>query len=330
MRTGGGFLELLLIIANIGTAVVLYPILKRQNESLALGYVTARLVECTFIAVGILSVLAVVTLRQDAAGAGADSLAVSLAAIKDWTFLLGPGFVVGVGNGLLLGYLMYRSGLVPRRMAMLGLVGGPLICASGIAVMFDLFDAGSAPPGHRDNPGVRVGVVAWHLRDSSRLRSSRGKRDPSSRRPDRSVEDEAEVPFLGSSRVASSTPLVSAADLSTLLVKDKDVPDWETGGDSSSDPGERLLVGVTQLALADANHERDHSPQQGIGQQSGPRACSRGYSPGAAAFPEPFQPALHHRYGEGRDKRRGAVSSASSRWAELGGAQTSRRCRPSR
>jgi hypothetical protein len=122
----GAFLELLLIIANIGTAVALFPILKRQNESVALGYVTARVVECAFIAVGILSVLSVVTLRQEAAGADAGSLVAvgkSLVAIKDWTFLLGPGFVVGVGNGLLLGYLMYRSGLVPRPMAVLGLVG---------------------------------------------------------------------------------------------------------------------------------------------------------------------------------------------------------------
>ena len=136
----GAFLELLLIIANIGTAVVLYPILKRQNQILALGYVTARLVECTLIAIGLVSVLAVVTLRQDAAGADAGSLGVALAAIKDWTFLLGPGFVVGVGNGLLLGYLMYRSGLVPRGMAVLGLIGGPLICLSGIAVLFDVFE----------------------------------------------------------------------------------------------------------------------------------------------------------------------------------------------
>jgi hypothetical protein len=134
----GALLELLLIIANIGTAVVLFPILKRQSEILSLGYVTARVVECVFIAIGILSVLAVVSLRQDAPGEGA--LAQSLAAIKDWTFLLGPGFVVGVGNGLLLGYLMYRSGLVPRPMAMLGLIGGPLICLSGIAVLFDVFE----------------------------------------------------------------------------------------------------------------------------------------------------------------------------------------------
>jgi hypothetical protein len=143
----GAFLELLLIIANIGTAVVLFPILKRQNEILALGYVTARVVECAFIAVGILSLLSVVTLRQEAAaGADAGSLVAvgqSLVALHDWTFLLGPGFVVGVGNGLMLGYLMYRSALVPRGMAVLGLVGGPLVIASGVAILFGVFEAGS-------------------------------------------------------------------------------------------------------------------------------------------------------------------------------------------
>jgi hypothetical protein len=142
----GAFLELILIIANIGTAVVLWPVLKRQNEILALGYVTARVVECAFIAVGILSLLSVVTLRQEAGGADAGSLVAvgaSLVALHDWTFLLGPGFVVGVGNGLMLGYLMYRSALVPRGMAMLGLIGGPLVIASGVAVLFGVFEAGS-------------------------------------------------------------------------------------------------------------------------------------------------------------------------------------------
>jgi Domain of unknown function (DUF4386) len=142
----GAFLELILIIANIGTAVVLFPILKRQNEILALGYVTARLVECAFIAVGILSLLSVVTLRQEAAGADAGSLIAvgeSLVALHDWTFLLGPGFVVGIGNGLMLGYLMYRSALVPRAMAVLGLTGGPLVMASGVAILFGAFEAGS-------------------------------------------------------------------------------------------------------------------------------------------------------------------------------------------
>ncbi len=136
----GVLLELLLIIANVGTAVVVYPILRRQNEVLSLGYVAARIVECVFIAAGIVAVLGIVSLRQDDPDAA--SLAVSLAALKDWTFLLGPGFIVGWGNGLILGYLMYRSGLVPRGMAMLGLIGGPLIILAGIGVLFDAWAAG--------------------------------------------------------------------------------------------------------------------------------------------------------------------------------------------
>jgi hypothetical protein len=146
----GAFLEVLLIIANVGTAVALFPILKRQSEPLALGYVTARLVECTFIAIGIVSVLAVVTLRQDFAGAASadpGSLVTtgrSLVALHDWTFLLGPGFIGVVGTGLILGYLMYRSRLVPRGMAMLGIVGGPLLCASAIAVLLGVLEPDSA------------------------------------------------------------------------------------------------------------------------------------------------------------------------------------------
>jgi hypothetical protein len=140
----GALLELLLIIANIGTAVVIVPIVRRLNEELAIGYVTARLVECTFILVGILCMLGLVTLRNQVAGASEGTVAYTLAALKDWTFLLGPGWVVGWGNGLILGYLMYRSGLVPRRATWLGLVGGPLIIASGTAVMFTGNDPSSA------------------------------------------------------------------------------------------------------------------------------------------------------------------------------------------
>lgn len=135
----GAFLELVLIITNIGCAIWLFPLLKRQNERLALGYVAARLVECTFILVGIVSVLTVVSLRQHAGGADAGSLVTagkSLIALKNWTFLLGPGFVDGIGTGLMLGWLMYRSGLVSRRMALCGVIGGPLLAVSGIAVLF--------------------------------------------------------------------------------------------------------------------------------------------------------------------------------------------------
>ena len=98
----GAFLEVLLTIANIGSALTLFPLLKRRNEVLALGYVTARLVESGFIAVGILSLVTVVTLRQAATGADAASLTLvgqALVAMHNWTFLLGPSFVVGVGKG---------------------------------------------------------------------------------------------------------------------------------------------------------------------------------------------------------------------------------------
>jgi hypothetical protein len=138
----GALLELILIIANIGTAVVLITLLKRQQEILTFSYVAARIMECVFIAVGILAVLAIVTLRHDA---GADAAAMggyaeSLAAIKDWTFKLGPQWVVGIGNGLILGYLMLRSGLMPRGLALLGVIGGPIATLAGTGVLFDVLE----------------------------------------------------------------------------------------------------------------------------------------------------------------------------------------------
>jgi Domain of unknown function (DUF4386) len=146
--TLGALSEILLAITGIGTAVVLWPIVRRQSETLALSYVASRVMESGVIVVGLISLMSVVTLREDFAGTGADagSLTVageSLVAIHDWTFLLGPGFCVGV-NGLVLGYLMYRSGLVPRQIAMLGVVGGPLIFASSIAVLFGAYEQDGA------------------------------------------------------------------------------------------------------------------------------------------------------------------------------------------
>jgi hypothetical protein len=132
----GALLELLLLIANIGTAVVIVPIMRRRFEELAIGYVTARVIESTFILVGIIAMLAIATLQQESAGAAEATVAYTLAAIKDWTFILGPGWVVGWGNGLILGYMMYRTQLVPRGWTWLGLIGGPLIIISGTIVMF--------------------------------------------------------------------------------------------------------------------------------------------------------------------------------------------------
>lgn len=140
----GGFLEVITALACIGTAVALFPVVKRQNEGVALGFVAARVLEAGVIVVGIVSLLSVVTLRQNLAGAaGTDAASLvttgkALVAIHDWTFLLGPGLMPGV-NALLLGYLMYRSRLVPRVIPVLGLIGAPLLLASATATMLGIY-----------------------------------------------------------------------------------------------------------------------------------------------------------------------------------------------
>ena len=143
----GAVLEVFLIIANVGTAVVVYPILKRQSEIGAVGYVSARIVEGIFIAIGIISLLTFLLMRQQATAGTDAALGEAFVAIYDRAFLIGPGFFAGFANGVILGYLMYRSGLVPRGMAILGLIGGPLVMASGIAIMFDVIERGSTLQG---------------------------------------------------------------------------------------------------------------------------------------------------------------------------------------
>jgi Domain of unknown function (DUF4386) len=171
----GALLEILLAIAGIGTAVTLFPILKRQNESAALDYVASRVLESTIIVVGLISLLSIVTVRQKYAGvSGADSASViiagrSLVAFHNWTFLLGPAFCAGFGNGMLLGYLMYRSGLVPRRMTYLGLIGGPLVFAFGDRHSVRGLHANVHLVGPRNRPGVPLGVVDWHLARRERI-----------------------------------------------------------------------------------------------------------------------------------------------------------------
>ena len=154
----GAVLELILIIANVGTAVVPYAIFKRYSQSLALGYVAARLVEAMFIAIGVLSVLTFLFMRQQGTAGSDAALGEAFVAIYDRAFLVGPGIFAGVANGMILGYLMYRSGLVPRGMAMLGLIGGPLIVISGIAIMFDVTKRGSLLQGIATIP-----EAAWEL-----------------------------------------------------------------------------------------------------------------------------------------------------------------------
>jgi hypothetical protein len=147
----GALLEILLAIAGIATAVVIFPIVKRVSESVALGYIATRTVESILILVGVVSLMSIVALRQDLADAANDSGALidvtgGLLAVHDQTALLGPQFCAGLGNGILLGYLMWRSRLLPRPLVMIGLIGGPLALVAGIGVLLGAWDITSGLP----------------------------------------------------------------------------------------------------------------------------------------------------------------------------------------
>jgi hypothetical protein len=137
----GGFLEVIVALAGIGTAVTLYPVVKRQNEGVALGFVTARVLEGSMIFAGVVSLLSLVTLRHapgGAAGANAAALVTTGAShveVYNWTFLLGQSLMPAI-NALLLGSLLYRSRLVPRVLPVLGLIGAPLLITADIATLF--------------------------------------------------------------------------------------------------------------------------------------------------------------------------------------------------
>ena len=139
----GGVLELIVALAGIGTAVALFPVVRRYNEGVALGFVGTRVVEGGMIFVGVVSLFSVVTLRQDrGTAAGADAAALvtigqALVAIYNWTFLLGQTLMPAM-NALLLGSLLYRSRLVPRVLPVLGLIGAPLLIASVLTTLFGL------------------------------------------------------------------------------------------------------------------------------------------------------------------------------------------------
>jgi hypothetical protein len=141
----GALLEVIVALAGIGTAVTLFPVVKRQNEGMALGFVAVRTVEAAMIFTGVVSLLSLVHLRQDlGAAAGADTASLvttgaSLVATYNGTFLLGQTLMPCM-SALLLGTLMYRSGLVPRAIPLMGLVGAPLLITSTVAVLFGIIE----------------------------------------------------------------------------------------------------------------------------------------------------------------------------------------------
>ena len=134
----GGILEMIVALAGIGTAVVLFPVVKRQNEGVALGFVGSRVLEAATIFAGVACLLSVVSLRQAGVGANALVTGQALVVLYDRTFLIGQSFMPAV-NALLLGSLLYQSRLVPRILPVVGFIGAVLLVASFIAILFGLW-----------------------------------------------------------------------------------------------------------------------------------------------------------------------------------------------
>lgn len=144
----GALLEILTAVCNIATAVVIYPTFRRISEPVSLGYVASRTVESLMILSGVVSLMSIMTFRAEVhPEIDINNLLLirqMFKAFHDWTFLLGPQFCSGLGTGILLGYLMYRSGAVPARMALMGMIGGTLAFLGGVMVLFDILRPMSA------------------------------------------------------------------------------------------------------------------------------------------------------------------------------------------
>ncbi len=140
------FLDFVCGVAGIGTAVALYPVVRRFSPAAAIGFITSRSLEAAILVVGAISLLSIVTLRSNVAGSDTASLLTtsrSLVAVHHWSFLFGPGFMPAI-NALFLATVMYRFRLVPRIIPIMGLVGAPLLFASGLATMFGGWDQTSS------------------------------------------------------------------------------------------------------------------------------------------------------------------------------------------
>lgn len=159
----GVLFEIILALGIVGTGVVLFPAMKHQDEGIALGYVGLRTLEASVIAVGVVPLLAIISMRQQLATlavvdtATLTSIGNALMTFHNWTFLVGPGYICGA-NTVLMAYLMYKSGYVPRFIAILGLIGGPLVFASAMAQMFGIYEQISVWAGLAAMP-----VFAWEI-----------------------------------------------------------------------------------------------------------------------------------------------------------------------
>ena len=146
----GALFDIITSLACIGTAVALYPVIRRQSGAASIGFVATRIFEAAIIIIGVVCLMAVVNLRQAGAAAGTDASALvavgqGLVAVRDVTFLVGPGVMPGF-NALLLGYVLYRSRLVPRAIPAMGLIGAPVFLASATLSILGLQEQVSVLP----------------------------------------------------------------------------------------------------------------------------------------------------------------------------------------
>ena len=153
----GALLEMIVALAGIGTAVALYPVVRRQGEARSVGFVASRVLEAATIYVGIVSLMSIVTLRRAGGGSGALVAGQSLAAQYQWTFFFGQSFIPAV-NGLLLGSLLYQSRLVPRWLPVLGFIGAALLVASWFVILVGFVGAVSPAAAL-----LAVPIAAWEF-----------------------------------------------------------------------------------------------------------------------------------------------------------------------
>lgn len=157
--------DLFLVMAAVGTAIMLFPYLRRWNEHLALGYLCFRFMEAVFIAIGAVSILGLLQLsiHYEASGIhnqeNLSDIGYLLQGLHRWTSMLGPNFMLGV-NTILYSYLLFRTRLVPRPLAMFGMVTAVLVFTAGLLEMFGALEPYSAAKGFLALP---VGVYEMSL-----------------------------------------------------------------------------------------------------------------------------------------------------------------------
>jgi hypothetical protein len=140
----GALMELMLVVSAVGTATTMYPLLRKYNETMALWHVCFRFLEAVIITVGVISVLSLLTLSREFVAAGAPdpssfhSSGIILKAIHDWTFMLGPLFMLGI-NTVMYSYIFYKTKLVPRFISILGMTGATCVFICSLFVMFGVF-----------------------------------------------------------------------------------------------------------------------------------------------------------------------------------------------